>query len=58
VRRKREPPPGRLRAEFGTPEFDAEDRAAFTGKAPPAKADDSAGSLAWLMPVIASRRPG
>ena len=39
----------RMRAEFGTPEFDAEYQAAVTGKPRPAKGAPATGTLAWLM---------
>jgi hypothetical protein len=39
----------RIRAEFGTPEFDLEYRAAVTGGPPPNRSGPSAGSLAWLI---------
>src|SRR3981081_1354392 len=42
-------PRTRLRAEFGTPEFDAEYQAALAGKARPVKGEASAGTLAWLI---------
>lgn len=38
----------RLRAEYGTPEFQAEYEAAITGKKAPAKAKAKSGSLQWL----------
>jgi integrase len=39
----------RIRAPFGTPEFDAEYQAALTGKPRPRKTGTEAGSLAWLI---------
>ena len=39
----------RLRAEFGSPDFDAEYRAAILGEAPAAKAEAPPGTLAWLI---------
>ena len=42
-------PRTRIRAPFGTPEFDAEYRAALGGKPRPAKAGATAGTLAWLI---------
>jgi integrase len=39
----------RMRADFGTPEFDAEYQAAITGHPRPAKGAPAAGSLAWLI---------
>jgi len=39
----------RIRAEFGTPEFDVEYRAAVEGKPRPSAAGPAAGSLAWLI---------
>jgi integrase len=39
----------RIRAEFGTPEFDAEYQAAITGNPRPAKGAPAAGTLAWLI---------
>ena len=39
----------RLRAEYGTPEFDAEYRAALEGKREPANMGPAAGTLAWLI---------
>jgi integrase len=39
----------RLRAGFGTPEFDAEYQAALTGTLRPKKGDPAAGTLAWLV---------
>jgi len=42
-------PRTRIRAPFGTPEFDAEYRAALAGKPRPAKAGATAGTLAWLI---------
>jgi hypothetical protein len=38
----------RIRAVFGTPEFDAEYRAALNGSPRPAKGAPAAGSIAWL----------
>jgi hypothetical protein len=57
----------RLRAEFGSPEFEAEYHSAIGGNTPPAKAEPSAGTLgwliaryretsAWLKPAAATRR--
>lgn len=42
-------PRTRIRAAFGTPEFDAEYQAALTGKPRSAKSGCKAGSLAWLI---------
>jgi integrase len=42
-------PRTRIRSEFGTPEFDAEYRAAIAGTARPRKATSGAGTLAWLV---------
>jgi integrase len=39
----------RLRAAFGTPEFDAEYQAAVTGKPRPVKGAPATGTLAWLI---------
>ncbi|QJP12963.1 tyrosine-type recombinase/integrase [Starkeya sp. ORNL1] len=39
----------RIRAAFGTPEFDSEYQAALAGNQRPAKAAPSAGSLTWLL---------
>lgn len=39
----------RLRAEFGSPEFDTEYQAAVTGKPRPSKGAPAAGTLAWLL---------
>jgi integrase len=39
----------RIRAAFGTPEFDAEYQAAITGHPRPAKGAPAAGTLAWLI---------
>jgi integrase len=39
----------RIRAEFGTPEFDAEYQAALAGKPRATKADAAASTLAWLI---------
>ncbi len=39
----------RIRAAFGTPEFDAEYQAALAGKPRPGKAGATAGTLAWLI---------
>jgi integrase len=39
----------RLKAEFGTPEFELDYQAAVAGKSRPAKAAPSAGTLAWLV---------
>lgn len=39
----------RLRAEFGSPDFDAEYRAAILGEAPAAKTEAPSGTLAWLI---------
>jgi hypothetical protein len=39
----------RIKAEYGTPEFDAEYRAALSGAAPARKATPSCTSLAWLI---------
>jgi hypothetical protein len=39
----------RIRAPFGTPEFDAEYQAALAGNPRPTKASFDAGSLAWLI---------
>ena len=39
----------RIRAEFGTPEFDAEYQAALTSNPRPPKAGAAAGTLAWLI---------
>ena len=39
----------RIRADFGTPEFDTEYQAAITGNPRPAKGAPAAGSLAWLI---------
>ena len=39
----------RIRAPFGTPEFDAEYQAALTGNPRPRKTGVEAGSLAWLI---------
>src|SRR5262249_39486706 len=39
----------RLRAEYGTPEFDAEYRAAVEGKGAPANTGPANGTLAWLI---------
>src|ERR1700733_2745162 len=39
----------RIRADFGTPEFDAEYQAAITGHPRPAKGAAAAGTLAWLI---------
>jgi hypothetical protein len=39
----------RLRAGFGTPEFDAEYQAGLTGTLRPRKGDPAAGTLAWLV---------
>jgi hypothetical protein len=39
----------RIRAEFGTPEFDAEYQAALTTNPRPAKAGTAAGIFAWLI---------
>jgi hypothetical protein len=39
----------RVRAEFGTPEFDAEYQAALAGTQRPQKGDPQAGTLAWLI---------
>jgi hypothetical protein len=44
-----EAPRVRLRAEHGTPEFDAEYEAAMTGKPRTAKGAAQAGTLAWLV---------
>ena len=42
-------PRTRIRAEFGTPEFDAEYKAAISGTPRPKKGAPAAGSLAWLI---------
>jgi integrase len=42
-------PRTRIRAEFGTPEFDAEYQAALAGKPRHTKTDAAAGTLAWLI---------
>lgn len=42
-------PRTRIRAEFGTPEFDEAYQAAIQGQPRPQKASASAGSLAWLI---------
>jgi hypothetical protein len=42
-------PRTRIRAQFGTPEFDAEYQAAFAGSTRPAKSHAAAGTLAWLI---------
>ena len=42
-------PRTRIRAPFGTPEFDAEYQAAIAGNPRPRKAGAEAGSLAWLV---------
>ncbi|MGC2055799.1 MAG: hypothetical protein WA665_20115 [Pseudolabrys sp.] len=42
-------PRTRIRAEFGTPEFDAEYKAAISGAPRPKKGAPAAGSLAWLI---------
>jgi integrase len=42
-------PRNRIRAAFGTPEFDAEYQAALAGKPRPGKAGAGAGTLAWLI---------
>src|SRR6516225_7787297 len=42
-------PRTRIRAAFGTPEFDAEYQAALIGNPRPAKARAAAGTLAWLI---------
>lgn len=39
----------RIRAEYGTPEFEAEYQAALTGTPPCKHAGPTAGSLAWLI---------
>jgi integrase len=39
----------RLRAQFGTPDFDAEYQAAITGQPRPKKGATAAGTLAWLI---------
>jgi hypothetical protein len=39
----------RIRAEFGTPEFDGEYQAAVSGNPRPAKGAPAAGTLAWLI---------
>jgi integrase len=39
----------RIRAEFGTPEFDVECQAAFNGTPRPPKGAPAAGTLAWLI---------
>jgi integrase len=39
----------RIRAEFGTPEFDGEYQAAVSGNPRPAKGAPTAGTLAWLI---------
>jgi hypothetical protein len=39
----------RIRAEYGTAEFDTEYRAALSGAAPARKATPSCSSLAWLI---------
>ena len=39
----------RIRAEFGTADFDAEYQAAVTGSARPVKGAPPTGTLAWLM---------
>ena len=39
----------RIRAGYGTPEFEAEYQAALAGAAPPRRQGPSAGSLAWLI---------
>jgi hypothetical protein len=39
----------RIRADFGTPEFDAEYQAALAGNQRPRKASAVAGTLAWLI---------
>jgi integrase len=39
----------RIKAEFGTPEFDAEYEAALAGNPPPKKGSPNAGTLAWLI---------
>ena len=39
----------RIRADFGSPEFEFAYRAAVEGRAPSAKAGPSAGTLAWLI---------
>jgi hypothetical protein len=39
----------RIRAEYGTPEFDAEYRAALSGAAPARKATPSCSTLTWLI---------
>jgi integrase len=39
----------RLKAEFGTPEFEAEYQAAVTGLPKPRKGSPNAGTLAWLL---------
>ena len=42
-------PRTRIRAEFGTPDFDAEYKAAISGTPRPKKGAPPAGSLAWLI---------
>src|SRR5262245_5784530 len=42
-------PRTRIRAPFGTPEFDAEYQAALSGNPRPAKVGAAAGTLAWLI---------
>jgi integrase len=39
----------RLKAEFGSPDFDSEYRAAIAGEAEPAKTEAPSGTLAWLI---------
>src|SRR6202040_1509239 len=39
----------RIRAEYGTPEFEVEYQAALAGTPPPRKQGPNAGSLAWLI---------
>lgn len=47
--RKGKGPRTRLKAEFGTPEFEAEYQAAVSGSPKPKKGGDSAGSFSWLI---------
>ena len=42
-------PRTRIRAEFGTPEFDAEYQAALSGGSRPKKGTAAAGTLSWLI---------
>jgi integrase len=47
--RRNKGPRIRIRAGYGTPEFEAEYQAALAGAAPPRRQGPSAGSLAWLI---------